>query len=85
MDHENHGIRRCHSSPAVSDGGVDELRQNRAHNNSNRQNQLVQELGLRRSPMGDGVPVYHSVAELSVRCTEYLRHTGEQENTIVHR
>ena len=44
MDHYGDGIRRYQSSPAVSDGGVDEPRQNLGHNDS--------KLGFRRSPIG---------------------------------
>ena len=56
----------CHSSPGVSDGGVDEPRQNSAHNDSNRRKKCAQKLGLRRSPMvgNAGGLVYHSVAKL---------------------
>ena len=32
-----------------------------------------------------GMPVYHSVAKVSVRGTDRLGHTDEHENTVVHR
>ena len=44
MDHYGDGIRRCNSSPAVSDAGVDEPRQDCAHNFSNSHKQGVQKL-----------------------------------------
>ena len=86
MDHYGDGIRRCHSSLAVSDGGVHELRQNRRHNDFNRHKQRVQKLGVRRSPMGGNasVLVYQSVAKVSVRGTDRLHHTNEHKNTVIH-
>ena len=71
MDHYGDGIRRYQSSPAVSDGGVGEPRQNRGHNDS--------KLGFRRSPMGA------NVEKVSVRGTDRLHHTDEHENAVIHR
>ena len=44
VDHYADGIRRCHSSPAVLDAGVDEPRQDFGHNYSNSHKQGVQKL-----------------------------------------
>ena len=87
MDHCRDRTRRCHSSPAVSDGGVDEPSQNRGYNDSNRHKQRAQKLGLRKKTMGGNVRVlvYHSVAKISVRVTDRLHHTDEHENAVTHR
>ena len=89
MDHYGDGIRRRHNSSIVSDGGIDEPGKNCGHNDydSNRHKQLVQELGCRRSSMGvnAAMPVYHSMAKVSVFATDRLHHTVEHENTIVLR
>ena len=39
MDHYSDGIRRRHSSPVVSDGGLDELGKNVGHNDFHRHKQ----------------------------------------------
>ena len=88
MDHYGDGIRRCLSSTAVSDGGVDESRQNCELNDSSRHKQRVQKLGLRRrSPMGGHacILVYHKMAKVSVRGTDCLHHTHEHKNAVIHR
>ena len=86
MGHYCDAIRRFHSSSAVTDGGVDEPRQNGGHNFSSRHKQRVQKLGLRRSPMGGNasVLVYHSVAKSSVRGTDRLHCTDEHDNAVNH-
>ena len=40
MYHYGDGIRRCHSSPAESNGGIDEPGQKCGHDDSNRRNSL---------------------------------------------
>ena len=87
MDHYGDGLWRHHNSPAISDGGVDEPRKNSRHNDSNRHEQCVQELGQGRSTMGidDAMPIYHSIAEVKVRGTDRLHYTDEHENAIVDR
>ena len=44
MDHYGDCLRRHHSSPVVSDGGIDEPRRNRGHNDFKRQEKGVQKL-----------------------------------------
>ena len=57
MDHYVDGIRRCHSSPAVSDAGINEPRQDRGSIDSNRPKQQVQKLRLRTSSIGTNAGV----------------------------
>ena len=32
-----------------------------------------------------GMPIYHSVAEVTVPATDHLHHIDENENAVVHR
>ena len=86
VDHCGDGIRKSHSSPTISDGGVDQPEKNRGHNYSNRHKQRVQELGPRRGSVGFNASmlVYHQVVKVLVSRTDGLHYTDEHENTIVN-
>ena len=78
------GIRRCHSSPAISSGEIDESGQNSRRYDIERHQQNIYKLRLRRGLVvgNASVLVYCCVAEVSVRDTDRLHDTNESNNTF---
>ena len=77
MDHCGDGLRRRHSSPILSHGGIDEPRKNSGYNDFDKHKQRFQELRRGRSSVGvdDGMPIHHAMAKNKVRGTDRLHHT----------
>ena len=87
MDHYGDCLRRHHSSPVVSDGGIDEPGRNCGHNDFKRQEKGVQKLRHRRSSIGvnSGMSIHENLAEVSLRGTDHMHHNIDYEDAIFHR